>query len=121
MEQRFFDDNSQTTLTVDFDWASVDMDAVAMQMENQFDLALEAQRKVWAWVYQPPCKDLDGFLCRCIVVTWVFVPQLRSYSITDIAGRFGKKKQSIDRWVADFKKVFPEITDHLQHLRHDQP
>ena len=117
--EHFFDDLSNVTLTVDFDWASVDECDVSMTEGNPMEVALEAQRRIWAWVYQPPCEDLDGFLCRCIVASWIFVPQLREETMVHVAGRFGKKKQSLGRWVADFKKVFPEISKHLQHLRHE--
>jgi len=80
--------------------------------------ASEAVRLLFAWVYQPPCKDQEGFYCRAIIACWIFVPQLRSYTMTEMAGRFGKKKQSLGRWVEDFKREFPEVTRYMQHIKH---
>lgn len=112
--------DGQVTLTEDFDYASVarglgeTFDEPAT--EDSIDLAAFQIRKLFHWVYQPPCQDLEGFTCRSIIACWIFVPQLRSYSMTEMAGRFGKKKQSLGRWVDDFKKVFPELK-HLNHFR----
>lgn len=118
----WWDDNKNPTLTVGFEFSAVDRGAFGVDDDhssNARDMACECQRRVWHWIYQPPCEDLDGWTCRCIVAAWIFVPQLRSYTMTRIAERFGKKKQSLGRWVADFKKEFPEVCKHLSHLKHD--
>ena len=114
-----FDDLGQVTETVDFQYAEIDTNCFGnKQTQNDgLEAACECQRQIWAWVYQPPCEDIDGFICRCIVASWIFVPQLRDYTMTEIAGRFGKKKQSLGRWVADFKRQFHAVANHLQHLR----
>jgi hypothetical protein len=119
MSENKYDDGGSVTLVSDFSYDQIDRDLGFAPAERDLDDACECQRRIWAWVYQPPCKDLDGFNCRCIVASWIFVPQLRSESMTYIAGRFGKKKQSLGRWVSDFKTAFPEVSKHLQHLRHD--
>ena len=113
------DDLSKVTATVDFAYDEIDrrVFGVETSAEEAIEESLECQRRIWQWVYQPPNKDMDGFVCRSIVACWVFVPPLRAYSMTDIAGRFGKKKQSIGRWVADFKKEFPAVAAHLQHIK----
>lgn len=100
--------------SVDFPFGEVE---ASIEEPDQFAYALEVQRRVWSWIYQPPATDLDGFFCRACVCAWVFVPELRSYSETKMAGRMGKKKQSLGRWVVDFKKQFPDLTKHLKHLR----
>lgn len=119
MSENKYDDRGAVTLVSDFSYDQVDRDLGFAPPERDLDDACECQRRVWRWVYQPPNVDLDGFMCRCIVACWVFVPQLRAETMTYIAGRFGKKKQSIGRWVADFKLQFPEVANHIQHLRHD--
>lgn len=113
-----YDEQGSVTLTTDFSYEDVDAHLGYELPKYDFDNILECQRRIWAWVYQEN-KDLDGFLCRCIVACWIFVPTNRAQTMTYIAGRFGKKKQSLGRWVADFKKTFPEIASHLQHLRYD--
>ena len=118
-----FDDSGSVTLTSEFSYDAVDQSLGFTPQERDVDDACECQRRVWQWVYQPPgqdpLKDLDGFVCRCIVANWIFVPALRSQTMTYVAGRFGKKKQSIGRWVDSFKFSFPEVSKHLQHLRYD--
>jgi len=120
--ERKFDDLSQVTQTVEFAYNEIDSRVFGVDaeqdkttIETALDMAIECQRQVWAWVYQPPLKDVDGFLCRATVACWVFVPHLRAYTMTEMAGRLGKKKQSLERWMADFKKQFPAVTAHLQH------
>lgn len=119
MSKNKYDDAGAVTLVSDFSYDQVDRDLGYAPQERDLEDACECQRRVWGWVYQPPCADLDGFMCRCIVACWVFVPQLRAETMTYIAGRFGKKKQSLGRWVTEFKIAFPEVSKHLQHLRHD--
>lgn len=116
--ERHFDDSGSITLTTDFSYAEVDDHLGCPNIDHDYDAILECQRRVWDWVYQEN-KDLDGFMCRCIVVCWIFVPTNRAQTMTYIAGRFGKKKQSIGRWVDNFKLTFPEISKHLQHLRYE--
>lgn len=120
---RSWDENSQATLTCDFPFADVaanlgeiDPDA---KRDDVTELVCEEFRRVYSWIYQPPCKDMDGFICRSIIGAWVFIPEIRSLTLTEIAGRFGKHKQSLGRWVDDFKRQFPEITNHMQHIRNE--
>lgn len=86
-----FDENAVPTLTVGFNFDAVDN--VEHEFETALDMASEAMRKLALWVYQPPCQDMDGFIIRSIIVSWIFVPALREYSMTDISKKFGKKKQ----------------------------
>jgi hypothetical protein len=112
--------DGQVTLTEDFDYAKVSraLGETWEEPEVNDDIHVKAQdlAKLFQWHYQGECKDLDGWNCRAIILDWIFVPQLRSYSMTEMAGRFGKKKQSLGRWVDDFKKTFPELK-HLSHFR----
>jgi hypothetical protein len=108
-------DDAGITQTVDFAYGDIDPE---VNDQLDIDAVLEMHRRVWQWVYQPPCKDLDGFFCRSIIACWLFVPLLRDCSQTEIAGRFGKKKQSLNRWLCEFKVEFPELADHIQHTKH---
>ena len=124
-----FDDLSQITQTVDFAYADVDRDVFGVtEQENPLErceprsaeMTCECMRKLMQWVHQDECKDLDGLACRCIVLIWVFIPIMaHTYTMTAIAARYGKKKQSIERWTRDFKKEFPDIARHHPHLKHD--
>ena len=114
-----YDDSGNVTLTCGFNWDAIDAYNFTKEDElktEAIEIACEGYRKVWTWIYQPPCDNLDGWTCRCIIATWLFVPQLRSYTLTEIAGRFGKKKQSLDRWVQQLKQEFPELAT-LEHFK----
>ena len=118
-----YDDHGAVTLACDFPFSQVDepepqLIAVPGRPSSiAIEMACECQRQIWEWIYQPPCEDIDGFVCRCIIATWIFNPHLHSYSEAEIARRFGKKKQSLDRWSQDFKRTFPYLKT-LQHFRH---
>jgi len=114
-----FEDSGTVTLTEDFPYEHIEQHVFHYRGQDltPVEAALECQSRVWEWIYQPPNKHMDGFLCRCIVASWIFNPMLRGESMTDVAARFGKKKQSLGRWVASFKRNFPEVTNHLQHIR----
>lgn len=79
--------------------------------------AAEALRRLMDWAWQAPLQDIEGLVCRTVVLAWIFSPPLRSYTMTEIAGRVGKKKQSIGRAVDSFKSTFPDMAKHLRHLR----
>jgi hypothetical protein len=128
-----YDDLSQVTQTVDFSYEEIDRRfGVAHLHEEQLEKLSEADvekvcemhRRIWDWVGQDCFKNLDGFNDRSIIAAWVFCSSLKweTKSMTDLAGRFGKKKQSLGRWVDDFKKQFPEVANHMQHVRnhHEQ-
>jgi len=110
-------DEHGITQVVEFAYAEVEAHLDGDKTpEAALEAAMELERRLNEWTYQAPCADVDGFLCRSIVRAWIFVPMLRSYTMTEIAGRFGKKKQSLGRWVDQFKRDFPEIK-HLKHMR----
>ena len=54
-------------------------------------------------------KNPDGVKIRAIICCWIFLKELRSVSETDMAVGYGLKKQSLGRWVEQFKKHFPHI------------
>lgn len=114
-------DEQGITLTCDFDWHQVEQDLDGdnsnLTSSDAVEAVCECQQRIWEWVYHAPCRDLNGFNCRCIIAVWVFYAPLRCYSMTEVAGRFGKKKQSLGRWMVDFKARFPEIAAHMQHVR----
>ena len=114
----YYEDSGELTLA-SFPYADIDEHVFHIRGRDlsPIEAALECQRRVWQWIYNGQNKNLDGFNDRCIVASWVFNPMLRPESVTKVAGRFGKTKQSIDRCIDDFKKEFPEVVKHLTSLR----
>ena len=86
--------------------------------EVDVDVVIEMHNRIWTWVSQPPLADEEGFLCRCIIMSWICVPCNRSYSQTAMAGRHGKKKQSLNRWIKNLKKTVPELSKYMEHMEH---
>ena len=112
-----FEDDGTQTLTCEFNYA--ELDPAEPDQNDAIYLACEECRRVFEWMWQPQptgFPNRDGLFVRSIIVAWVFVPQLRSYSMTHMASAFGLKKQSLGRWTDDFKRTFPELKK-LQHFR----
>lgn len=108
--QNNFYDVGEVTLTTNFAYGEVaeKLGEPPEQTERNLEDLVEINRRIWQWVYQPPCKDIDGFNCRCIVASWIFVPEIRIESMTYISGRFGKKNSpSADGWQTS-KSNFPK-------------
>ncbi len=77
------------------------------------DLEIDAACKVFTrlveWIWQDGMKNVEGLQIRASIVCWIFLSQLRPLTLTEMAKGFGKKKQSLGRWVDDFKRAFPRI------------
>ena len=110
----------ERAVSIDFDYESVfrNLDQIQSQDPDHSEAA-EAIRKLMAWIWQAPLGNPEGLLCRTTIVCWIFLPMLRGYTMTEMAGRIGKKKQSLGRWAAHFKQTFPEVAQHIQHLRNE--
>jgi hypothetical protein len=87
------------------------------QWPREITAAIKLQEPIWRWVYDSDIIDLDGFDCRSIVACWMFYHPIEEYSMTTIAGRFGKQKQSLHRAFTSFKQEFPNLTKYLAHTK----
>jgi len=56
-------------------------------------------------------RERDGI--RATILCWVFLEHLRPLTLTDLARASGKKKQSIGRWVDEFKRASEFISVYL--------
>ena len=123
--ERHFDDSGSTTLTADFCYAEVDArlghcDPLINEKEQErFEAWCQYNSLMWGWITQGDIKNVDGFVCRSAIMAKVWDPALRELTYTELAGRVGKDKQSLGRWVEMLKLRFPEITKHLPHLKDD--
>jgi len=67
------------------------------------------------WIWQDGMKDERVIQIRAVIVCWVFLKHLHPLNLTELARGFGKDKQSLGRWVDDFKLKFPTIRNpHMQ-------
>jgi hypothetical protein len=86
--------------------------------QEQVNGAVLMLRLLLNWVWQDGMKNPDGLQLRSMVICWVFLKELRPMQLSELARGFGKKKQSLGRWVDDFKRRFPNI--RTPHMRHNQ-
>ena len=109
---------------VGFDFDTVDRKVFGVDRNGQttttmsseeIDAACTVFRSLVEWMWQDGMKQVEGLTIRAIIVCWVFVPELRALTLTEMAQGFGKKKQSLGRWVDEFKKEFPRI--RIAHMK----
>lgn len=78
-------------------------------------MARALMRKFLGWAWQDGMRDPAGLMVRCIVLCWVFLPQLEILTLTELSLGFGRTKQAIGKWVDKFKIAFPNIRN--KHMR----
>lgn len=88
--------------------------------QEEVDRALKVLRMLLEWIWQDGMKNADGVKIRAIIVCWIFLKELRPMNLTEMARGFDLKKQSLGRWVDQFKKDFPAVkTCHMRNLLTD--
>jgi hypothetical protein len=106
--------------TTDFDWPAVeftkdeDLDISKFSQED-VDRALVVLTALLKWVWQSGMNNGNGIQIRAIIMCWVFLKELRPLDLTQMAKGFGRDKQSLGRWVDNFKRWFPRI--RIPHMR----
>lgn len=79
--------------------------------------AEEAFRRLMTWVWQDGMRNPEGVKIRAIICCWVFLKHVRPCTLTELAARYGMKKQSLGRWVDQFKLDFPDYwTCHMRQI-----
>jgi len=107
----------QIEATTDFDYDELDARLFNVRPETdleqfsaeEMERGLKVFRVLTEWMWQDGMKNSDGLTIRSIIVCWIFLKHLHPLTLTEIARGFGKKKQSLGRWVDDFKRAFPHI------------
>lgn len=82
---------------------------------KDIEAARQAFRILLQWVFQNGMKNPDGLKIRTIICCWIYLEELRPMTLTELAIGFGMKKQSLGRWVDEFKKDFPDV--RIPHMR----
>jgi hypothetical protein len=81
----------------------------------ELEAAQRAFSRLLAWIWQDGMKNPDGVKIRAIILCWIFLKHLRPMTLTELAMGYGMKKQSLGRWVDQFKRDFPEYkTCHMR-------
>lgn len=82
---------------------------------DQLAAGLEAMDKLLKWVWQSGMKNSDGVKIRSIILCWICLKEIRFMTLTDLATGYGMDKQSLGRWVDEFKARFPTV--RIPHMR----
>jgi hypothetical protein len=117
------DESGALVPTTEFDYDAVDQDLFDIRPESdlteltpqEMEAALKGLRVLLQWTWQSGMKNPDGVKIRAIIMCWIFLKELRPLTLTQLARGYGLKKQSLGRWVDDFKVKFPEArTVHMR-------
>ena len=110
--------------SIGFDYDSIDRHVFQIEPANdrdrltpeQADAACQMFRSLVEWLWSDAKKNVEGLQIRAMIICWLFVPEIQSLTLTEMARGFGKKKQSLGRWVDDFKPRFPWlVTCHMKN------
>ena len=104
-------EDGNPTIAVEFDYAAIDGEYSSRDLDGM----RLAMRKLFAWVWQGGMADDRGRQIRNAIVCWIFLEELRPLTMSQFARGLGLHKQSLGRWIDDFKRQFPEIrTPHMR-------
>ncbi len=82
---------------------------------EEMDRTIQALATLLRWIFQDGMKNSDGLKIRSIICCWIFLRELRSLTLQEMASGFGMDKQSLGRWHDVFKLDFPHIkTSHMR-------
>lgn len=110
-------ENGERIPVADFDYDAVDKSSQESNSQREIDNAIKAFEKLLQWILQDGMNNPNGVKIRALVCCWIFLKVLRPQSLTEFARSYGMQKQSLGRWVDDFKRQFPDIK--TVHMRHD--
>jgi hypothetical protein len=114
-----YDENGTVIPVAEFDFASLDtghdtdLDKIS---RKELEASLKAFRILLDWIWQNGMRNPNGVKIRAILCCWVFLEQVRPISLTQLAKGYGMKKQSLGRWVDNFKRDFPQF--RIAHMRY---
>lgn len=124
MIETAFSENHSPQLVGDFDYDAIDERVFGVlgkeATEHQRDMAVELARKWIAWVFNDTIRkgvrNKSSIGLRAAALSWILLPEIHDrYSLTQFSIVLKRDKQSMGRFVADFKKTFPGV--HNRHMR----
>jgi hypothetical protein len=111
-----FGEDSRPEATADFDWSDLEQrlgeadEAKYTHGYAQWLRLMQLAEGLARWTYQSPSHtNTEGIAIRVIVQNWFLIKELQPLSLTQLARMYGKDKQSLGRWVDDFKRRFPGL------------
>lgn len=94
----------------EFDYEGIYQREEGVRAVQTYENALPIRLLRWQWQDSYTPKKVQGLELRAAVVCWATLPALRSVSLTEMAHGLGRRhKQSLGRYVDDFKLHFPAL------------
>ena len=125
-----FDEDGRPILITDFDWEEIERNLASETKQlrrsckrgeitrEQLETAMELCGTLLRWVWNNGKRDKRGVAIRSLIICWLYLDELRPLTEAQLARGFGLKKQSVGRWVEQFKKEFPMFkSPQLQHTK----
>ncbi len=118
-----YGEDSHLTPYQEFDYEAVDQSFskdvsefdISKFSQDDIDRTLVVMEVLLKWVAQSGMKRPEGVQHRAVIMCWVFLKMMRPLQLTQLATGYGIHKQSLGRWVDDFKRHFPRI--RIPHMR----
>jgi hypothetical protein len=114
-----FGDDGSVCSAIDFDYDAVDEALIhapqvpgldgAQHPNARHEETIVALQVILEWILQKVPRNQNGIEIRATIAAWIFLPYLRSLSLTEVSAMVGRDKQSLGRWVDDFKRQFPGV------------
>lgn len=112
-----FGENGERVPAADFDYDAVDKASSESTNQHDIDAAVKVFERLLLWIFQDGMNNPDGVKIRAMICCWIFLKVLRPQNLTQFAKGYGMYKQSLGRWVDDFKVKFPEVqTVHMRPI-----
>ncbi len=115
-----FTDSGERTAVVQFPFDEVDRNLSPTQPTDDESLkesAVKFVESLMRFIWQDAKNNPQGLQIRAMIVCWQILEELAPMTETELALGFGMKKQSVGRWVEQFKKEFPHIrSPHIKQV-----
>jgi hypothetical protein len=114
------EEDGSITQSEDFNYAEVERALGEFDKneltEAEWGMAGKGVRALIEWLWQVKSENREGLLIRATILSWVMLDYLHDgMNLTEMAAHMNKDKQSLGRWVDDFKTTFPMIkTPHMK-------
>lgn len=124
--QTAYDESGELVPVQQPDFDEIDRNAFDFEPESdltelspqEMEAAIKVMRAILQWVWQSGMRNPNGVKIRSIIICWIFLKALRPLSLSQLARGYGMKKQSLGRWVDDFKRHFPAArTVHMRDIK----
>jgi hypothetical protein len=114
------EENGSIIQSAEFDYDAVERGLAEFDKAElnpaEWEMACKGLRSLVEWMWQVKSENREGLIIRATILSWVMLDYLHDgMNLTEMAAHMNKDKQSLGRWVDDFKAKFPMVkTPHMK-------